>query len=272
MTRPVIRPRTGFAFLDDGRDHPGSVLAFAHRGGAGHPDLVGLENTLAAFRHAVGLGYRYLETDVHVTRDGVLVAFHDDVLDRVTDGAGRLADLPAAEVARARVAGREPIPTFEGLLEELPEARFNVDLKVEAAVEPFARLIARTGSQDRVCVGSFRERVIGRFRRLAGPGVATACSPVVVAVRRYGLISWRKGAVLQVPHRYRALGREFVLVTAAFVRRAHSHGLPVHVWTVDDPYEMHELLGLGVDGLFTDRTDLLRDVLRERGQWRDAGR
>jgi glycerophosphoryl diester phosphodiesterase len=102
--------------------------------------------------------------------------------------------------------------------------------------------------------------------------VATACSPLTVAVRRYAVISWRQGAVFQVPHRYRALGRELVLVTASFVRRAHAHGIPVHVWTVDDAQEMHDLLDLGVDGLFTDRTDLLREVLLERGQWRDAGR
>ena len=83
-TARVTRPHTGFPFLDAGRDD-GAVLAFAHRGGAHHPDIVGLENTLVAFEHAVTLGYRYLETDVHATSDGVLLAFHDAVLDRVTD-------------------------------------------------------------------------------------------------------------------------------------------------------------------------------------------
>src|SRR5262245_38975690 len=102
----VTPPRTGCAYLDD----PGQVIAFAHRGGAFHPELEGLENTLTAFRHAVALGYRYLETDVHATRDGVLLAFHDDVLDRVTDQVGPIRDVTYADVRRARVGGHEQIP------------------------------------------------------------------------------------------------------------------------------------------------------------------
>src|SRR3954447_11538135 len=108
---------TGFAYLDEVAGDPGGTLAFAHRGGAYHPDIEGLENTLAAFRHAVGLGYEYLETDVHVTRDGVLLAFHDTVLDRVTDGQGEIAALSLAEVRRARVGGREAVPTLAELFD-----------------------------------------------------------------------------------------------------------------------------------------------------------
>src|SRR4051812_49636638 len=100
---------TGFAYLDEAAGDPGGVLAFAHRGGAYHPEIEGLENTLAAFRHAVDLGYSYLETDVHVTRDGVLLAFHDTVLDRVTDRRGEIAALSLAEVREARVGGRESV-------------------------------------------------------------------------------------------------------------------------------------------------------------------
>ena len=98
--------RFGYRFLDEG----GQVLAFAHRGGAAHPDLTGLENTRAAFAHAVALGYTYLETDVHVTRDGVLVAFHDALLERVTDGVGSLEEIDAADLARLRVGGLESRP------------------------------------------------------------------------------------------------------------------------------------------------------------------
>src|SRR4249919_183604 len=104
--------RTRFAFLDDG----GRVSAFAHRGGARHPELSGLENTRAAFAHAVALGYRYLETDVHLTSDGVLVAFHDTVLERVTDGEGRIEDLAWSDLAGVRIAGREPVPTLPELV------------------------------------------------------------------------------------------------------------------------------------------------------------
>jgi glycerophosphoryl diester phosphodiesterase len=272
-TAAVTRPRTGFPYLDAGLDQPGAVLAFAHRGGAFHPEIEGLENTLAAFEHAVGLGYTYLETDVHATADGVLLAFHDSVLDRVTGHTGVVARMRYADVRAALIGGREQIPTLPELFERFPEARFNLDLKAGAAVEPVAALVRRTDAYDRVCVGAFSERRIGRFRRLLDRPVATACAPPTVALARYApagrlvdRLVRHRGLALQVPVRHRRLR----IVTPAFVRRAHAAGKPVHVWTVDDPDEMRELLDMGVDGLITDRTDLLREVLLERGQWMGA--
>ena len=270
----MTRPRTGFAYLDAGLDRPGTVLAFAHRGGAFHPEIEGLENTLAAFAHAVALGYRYLETDVHATRDGVLLAFHDHVLDRVTGVTGSVATMSYADVRSARIGGREEIPTFASLLEEFPDARFNVDLKSSGAVAPLAELVRRTQAHDRVCIGSFSPTRLGAFRKLLDRPVATACGPPAVAGLRFAptrAVASRlrgPGDVLQVPHRR---GRVTV-VTEELVARAHALGRPVHVWTVDDPTEMHELLDLGVDGLMTDRTDLLRDVLTARGQWMGEAR
>ncbi len=267
-------PRTGFAYLDAVLDQPGSVIAMAHRGGAMHADLVGLENTLQAFWHAVRLGYHYLETDVHASRDGVLLAFHDAVLDRVTDRLGPIATLTAEEVGRARIRGAHAVPTMAELLEELPDARFNIDLKADAAIHPLAALLDRTGAHGRVCIGSFSGRRLREFRALTRGRVATSASPAEVAavkaapaasLARALLRGPHRPAVLQVPHRR---GR-FTVVTPALVRRAHAAGLHVHVWTVDDPAEMHHLLDLGVNGLITDRTDLLRDVLVARGQWRD---
>ncbi|HET6626830.1 MAG TPA: glycerophosphodiester phosphodiesterase [Nocardioidaceae bacterium] len=270
----MTRPRTGFPFLDHGLDQPGSVLAFAHRGGAFHPEIEGLENTMAAFEHAVDLGFEYLETDVHVTRDGALLAFHDAVLDRVTRHKGAIADLRYSDVAEALIGGREQIPTMSALFERFPDARFNIDLKSDAAVAPLADLVASFGAQDRVCVGSFSRRRTNRFRSLAGDRVATAAAPLdVVAFRflpttRLVDVLTRDRAALQVPHRHRGL----TIVTPKLIARAHELGKPVHVWTVDDPAEMRHLLDLGVDGLMTDRTDLLREVLVERGQWSGATR
>src|SRR3954447_1606174 len=109
-TSPVSRPRTGYPYLDAGLDQPGAVLAFAHRGGARHPDIDGLEHTLAAFEHAVRLGYTYLETDVHATSDGVLLAFHDDALDRVTSVVGSIAERASRDLAEALIGDREAIP------------------------------------------------------------------------------------------------------------------------------------------------------------------
>jgi glycerophosphoryl diester phosphodiesterase len=272
-TAPVTRPRTGLAFLDDGLDRPGSVLAFAHRGGAFHPEIEGLENTLAAFAHAVALGYRYLETDVHATRDGVLLAFHDAVLDRVTGRAGRVAELTYADIRSARIGDREEIPTLASLMETFPQARFNIDIKAGAAVAPLADLVRHTGSHDRVCVGSFSDARIRDFRRRMDRRVATACGLGAVAgsrfapTRRLARALRGSGDVLQVPHRRGRLR----VVTPELVRRAHDVGRPVHVWTIDAAEEMHHLLDLGVDGLMTDRTDVLRDVLVTRGQWMGEG-
>ena len=204
----MTRPRTGFPFLDSVLDQPGSVLAFAHRGGAYHPDLEGLENTLTAFQHAVDLGYAYLETDVHVTRDGTLLAFHDAALDRVTAHTGKVAELSYAEVAEAVVGEREKVPTMDSLLEEFPGVRFNIDLKSDAAVPALAELVRRHGAYDRVCVGSFSDRRTTRFRRLVGDRVATAAGPVDVGLFRFvpaprvvDALTRGRGAALQVPHR-----------------------------------------------------------------------
>ncbi|MFD3960074.1 MULTISPECIES: glycerophosphodiester phosphodiesterase [Streptomyces] len=244
-------------------DHA-TPLAFAHRGGAAD----GVENTAAAFRRAAAAGYRYFETDVHTTADGRLVAFHDSTLDRVTDATGRISALPWSEVRRARVGGTEPLPLFEELLEEFPEARWNVDPKAEPALEPLLELIRRTDAWDRVCVGSFSEARVARAHRLAGPRLATSYG--VRGVLGLRLRSWgipaalRTGAVCaQVPERQGGIP----VVDTRFVRTAHALGLQVHVWTVNEPERMAALLDLGVDGIMTDHIETLRTVLSERGAW-----
>lgn len=271
MTRSrgaVPTPTTGYAYLDV----PGPVLAFAHRGGAARPDLVGLENTTAAFAAAYALGFRYLETDVHVTADGHLVAFHDPDLHRVTGTAGAVADLDLAAVRRARVAGREPIPLLADLFDAFPEARFNIDLKSERAAEVLAAFLEERDAWDRVLVGSFSARRARRFRHLAAGRVPGSAHPleIVAFLLLPGRLAGRlvPGAhALQVPHRRRGL----LVASARLVRRAHRAGRHVHVWTIDDPAEMEVLLDRGVDGLMTDRPDILRDVLVRRGRWSGPG-
>lgn len=249
-------------------------LAIAHRGGARYRPNVGLENSHAAFANAVELGYRYLETDVHVSRDGVVYAFHDTTLDRVTDRAGRIRDLDAAEIDRARIGGREPIPRLTELFDAFLDARFNIDVKEDSAVEATVRLIEATGAHDRVCVAAFSTDRIRRLRRLLGPRVATSMGSAEVARLRSPMGLLRRRAVrsgaacVQVPQR---VGR-LVVTTPALVAEAHRHGLQVHVWTVDDEPDMIELLDLGVDGIMTDRIDVLRAVLVARGSWDGAGR
>ncbi|MFF4817567.1 glycerophosphodiester phosphodiesterase [Kitasatospora sp. NPDC001309] len=250
-------------------DHPGP-LAFAHRGGElGHP-----ENSLAAFEAAVALGYRYLETDVHATADGVLVAFHDSRLDRVTDRAGAVAELPWETVRRARIGGTEPVPLLEDLLGAFPAARFNVDVKAAPAVRPLVEAIRRTNAWDRVCVGGFSDSRIAAVRAAAGPRLATSLGPREVARLRLHSLAGplaRGGAPFaglcaQVPERHRGIR----VVDRAFVRAAHRLGLQVHVWTVDDATRIRSLLDLGVDGIMADRIDVLKGVLGERGCWTDG--
>ena len=251
-------PPSPWPFLDA----PGP-LAFAHRGGAGDWP----ENTMPAFEAAVALGYRYVETDVHRTADGVLVAFHDDELDRVTDRLGRIADLPWSIVKEAKVDGREPIPLLEDLLGTFPDVRVNIDPKADDAVEPLAEVLQRTGSVDRVCIGSFSDRRQARIRRLVGPSLCTALGPVGTAkLKAAGFRAWPgkvAGACAQVPVETRGV----VITDRRFVDAAHDRGLQVHVWTIDDPTEMRRLLDLGVDGIMTDRPAVLKQVLVDRGQW-----
>ncbi|MCP3769773.1 MULTISPECIES: glycerophosphodiester phosphodiesterase [unclassified Streptomyces] len=254
MTPPIRHP-----YLD----HPGPI-AFAHRGGAAD----GLENTVRQFRCAVEAGYRYIETDVHVTRDGRLVAFHDATLDRVTDGAGRIADLPWRDVEQARVAGREPVPLFEELLTVFPGVRWNVDVKAEPALLPFLELIERADAWDRVCLGSFSEARVVRAQRLAGPRLATSYGTrgvLNLRLRSLGVpVTVRGSAVAaQVPE----VQSGVPVVDLRFVRTAHARGLRVHVWTVNEPERMHRLLDLGVDGIMTDHIDTLREVMEDRGIW-----
>ncbi|MFE5198243.1 glycerophosphodiester phosphodiesterase [Streptomyces sp. NPDC057651] len=244
-------------------DRPGP-LAFAHRGGTAG----GLENTMAAFRRSVDLGYHYIETDVHATSDGTLVAFHDATLDRVTDVAGRIADLPWSDVRHARVAGREPVPLFEELLETFPNVHWNVDVKAEPALLPLLDLIGRLDAWDRICVGSFSEARVARAQSLAGPRLATSYGTrgvLGLRLRSLGLPAvLRPSAVCaQVPVAQSGIR----VVDRRFVRAAHARGLQVHVWTVNDRAQMGELLDLGVDGIMTDHIETLRDVLKDRGAW-----
>ncbi|HET7724985.1 MAG TPA: glycerophosphodiester phosphodiesterase [Propionibacteriaceae bacterium] len=247
--------------------------AFAHRGGAGHPDLVGKENTLAAFQHAVGMGYRYLEIDVHATLDDELVVFHDDDLRRIAGAPGAIADRTFAEVSALRVGGSEHIPSLDEVLETFPETRFNIDLKNQGAVAALVRAIDRHRAHDRVCVASFSVERLREFRRLMGRRVPTSVSPLGVAWNGYVPLVPRllnsPGTALQVPLTQQVGRRSVPVLTQRLLRHAHLAGKVVHVWTIDDPLEMHRLLDMGVDGIVSDRTDLLKQVFVERGIWED---
>ena len=245
--------------------------AFAHRGGATYAPNLHRENSLHAFQQAVNLGYRYLETDVHATADGVLLAFHDHVLDRVTDRRGAIGMLPYAEVAEARIHGIDPIPRLADLLTAFPEARFNIDAKADTAVDRLADVIADHEAYERVCVSSFGVQRLHRLRRRLGNRVASAASSAGVATNRF--LPWLTRAlnspapVLQIPISLPFRGRTITALTPGLLQAAHRAGKKVHIWTVDDSETMERLIDLGVDGIFADRIDTLKDVLIRRDRW-----
>ena len=236
-------------------------LAIAHRGGAGEAT----ENSPATFQRVVELGFGWIETDVRATIDGRAVVIHDATLDRTTDASGELSGLPWAHVRGAQLADGEHPITLVDALRRWPAVRFNVDVKSDDTVGPFLAAVAEMDAWGRVCAAAFSTRRLRRLRQLAGPRLATSMGPLEVAGLVAGAPGRRPSAcAVQVP----VSAGPIPVVTRSFVKRAHSRGLAVHVWTIDDATQMVELLELGVDGLITDHPSLLRDVLRRRGVWR----
>ncbi|HCB34595.1 MAG TPA: glycerophosphodiester phosphodiesterase [Acidimicrobiaceae bacterium] len=244
-----------------------SPVPIAHRGG----DAVWPQNTMTAFAGAVGLGCQYLETDVRATADDKLVVFHDPTLDPVSDSAGAVDELTWDEVSRARVAGTEPIPLLDDVLDAWPDVRVCIDPKADSAVVPLIKALRRPGVLERVCVGSFSDERLARLDAEFGPAVCLGMGPrEIVRFRLGSLLRRRPGNTpryrantLQIPVRQYMVP----LATAGVVRYAHAHGIDVHVWTIDDPTEMSRLLDKGVDGIITAEPKVLLDVLRGRGQW-----
>jgi glycerophosphoryl diester phosphodiesterase len=255
-------------------------LFFAHRGGA----ALAPENTLAAFERGVALGADALELDIQTTREGEIVVIHDWTVDRTTDGAGPVSGYTLAELLRLDAGyrftpdgGRSfpfrgrgiAVPTLGEVLDHFPALRVNIDLK-ESTPAREARLWAllrERGAEDRVLVASGdRHAPIVRFRRLCGGRAATSASEA--EIRAFVLATaartarWLRPAydALQLPETYRGIR----LVSPALLAAAHRHGLDVHVWTVDARADMERLLAMGVDGLMTDRPDVLAGAMGAR--------
>ena len=252
-----MRPASKYPYLD----HDG-VLAFAHRGG----DRVAPENTMAAFADAVAQGYRYLETDVHASKDGVVYAFHDDNLARMVGEDVAISTLTAKEIDALKLHGGHHIPRMAELFESFPEARFNIDAKAWPVVEPLIELLTKTQTQARCCIGSFSDKRIKAVLHGAGD-MCHSVGPLGAARFRFAAfghvpLGYSAGC-LQFPIRQYG----FEMVTRASVAYAHKRGLQVHVWTINDESTMHELLDLGVDGLMTDDCALLKRVLENRKLW-----
>jgi len=240
-------------------------IAFAHRGGTSAAP----ENSMRAFQHAVDLGYRYIETDVHATADDHVVAFHDNDLQRTCGSSLKIAEASIDELSTARIDGTDPIPLLAEILTTWPNMKVNIDCKSDAVVAPLIRQLRSSNCLDRVCIGSFSDQRLARIREEFGSSVCTSMGPREVAAlvlgthARIPLRPTKHALIAQVPVRQGPIP----VVTKRTVRRAHDLGLFVHVWTIDDPQEIGRLLDLGADGIMSDDTIALRDVFSARGIW-----
>lgn len=258
--------------------HPvlaGAPLLIAHRGGS----ALAPENTLAAFRNGADVwGADMTELDVHASADGHCVVIHDPTVDRTTDGVGAVAELTLAELQKLDAGYRFTadggatfpfrgrgvnIPTIDEVLSALPRMRFIVEVKTGAAQTPLFAAIRRLDARDRVIVAGMYERDRTLFSEFRG-AVSASGEELRRFYRRHRLGLGRffppRADVVQVPEVWE--GRR--IVTRRFVADLAARGIPVHVWTVDDPDDMRRLLDWGVEGVLTDRPDVLGRVLHEK--------
>ncbi|HSJ27541.1 MAG TPA: glycerophosphodiester phosphodiesterase [Acidimicrobiia bacterium] len=250
-------------------------FGIAHRGSR----ILWPENTMVAFDGAVRLGFRWVETDLHLTSDGVLVCLHDATLDRTTDRTGPVSAVPFGELERIDAGHRHAphedfpfrnsgarIPTLEELVVSYPDLRVVVDLKRDGMAEPLWRLVERLGLHDRLVVGSFSDRRLSEFRRVSRGSVATSTGPMRSVAALAGAVAGRAPKLADAVQFPVSVGpiRPLTRRTVASFRR---RGYQAHVWTVNAPAAMHRFYDLGVDAVITDRPDLLRDVLQARGAW-----
>lgn len=250
---------------------PAPPRVLAHRGFL-TPEAVAegiAENSFAAVAAAHAAGVEYVESDCHLTSDGVVVLFHDDDLARVTGDPRKLRGVRSGELDRI-MADRGGLLTAAEALEAFPTLRFNLDVKAADAALPLGRIVA--GHAERVLLTSFSDRrrreAVGAAQRCGGvPATSAGQGTVarVIAAASTGSVRLVRAALggvdaLQVPERAGA----FPVVTGRLLRLVHAAGAEVHVWTVNDPVRMSALLEMGVDGLVTDRTDLALAAVRRR--------
>ena len=238
-------------------------LAFAHRGG----NEFAPENSFRAFKSAVDIGYKYLETDVHLTKDGFLIAFHDDTLDRVTDKSGLIRDLTLSEVKKAKIAGTDEIPLLSELLNSFTDCFFNIDCKVDETVQPLINLINNKDFINRVCIGSFSQKRINFIRKSLGKDVKTSMGPAEVILSKflsYTSLGYNfKSSYTSIPIRRYGIN----LLDERNINYLKSNNQKVIAWTINDEDQMKMLINIGIDGIMTDNLTLLKKVLIEESLW-----
>jgi glycerophosphoryl diester phosphodiesterase len=258
-------------------------LVIAHQGGDG----IWPGDTMLAFEKAVGIGSDVLEMDAHITKDGQIVLMHDEKVDRTTDGTGLIEDLTLKELKQLDAAYKWSnddgktfpyrgqgiqVPTLNELFQKFPQIRYVIEIKLtqNPIDKPLCDLIRKHNMQNKVVIASFHDVAMQNFRRTC-PEVATSASRGEVTkfvllgkVFLSGLVAPQYQSI-QPPYDPKE-SMNIPIMTKRFIREAHAKNLKVEPWTVDDPELMQQYIEWGVDGIMTDRPDLMIDVLKEMGE------
>ena len=241
-------------------------VAMAHRGGAAE----NTENSATAFAHAVGLGFRYIETDVRSTHDGVVVIHHDANLERTTDGQGLLSSRSWSDVCTMQQASGDHPMSLTDALDAFPDTRFNIDCKDDVTVPHLLATLEKLGRTyfPRLCVASFRDDRVAAVQRHFGGAVATSAgSAEVVAWIRTSYMGKKIATTASIAAQVPVTVLGLPLISARFLATATRLNCHVHAWTVNDEPTMARLIDAGVHGIVTDQPTLLREVLTARGLW-----
>lgn len=279
VLRMLAEPAADAAYYTNPRPE---VMVIAHQGGDG----VWPGDTMFAFEKAVETGADVLEMDAHITFDGEIVLMHDETVDRTTDGTGRIEDLPLSKLKLLDAAYRWSndggatfpyrgqgiqVPTLDELFEKFPKKRYLIEIKLteNPIHQPLCDMIRDYNMQEKVVVASFHDDSMALFRETC-PEVATSASkgevtPFVILGKLF-LSGWLSPEYqsLQVPWET-SESYGIPIMTGRFIREAHARNLHVEPWTVDDPALMKQYIQWGVDGIITDRPDVMMDVLKEMG-------
>ena len=228
-----------------------SFQPFVHRG-----DSVNFtENTLEAFQDAVDLGYQYIETDLRMTKDGVIVTFHDENIFRVSGEQKKICDLTYDELTKVPLIKGGHIPRLTEVMEQFPDTKFNVDLKVDGLVTKVANIIDGHNAYERICIASFNTRTLRAFKKIRNQACISMGILDVVFFRLFNFLISSVDCI-QVPLNWNGIK----VLNNSLIKNAHSKNLKVHVWTINSKEEMESLINMKIDGIMTDEAALLKNV------------
>ena len=240
-----------------------AFLAFAHRGGNDFAP----ENTFESFQFAVDNGFKYLETDVHLTSDNKLMAFHDPTLDRVTNYEGKINDFSSTDLKKVRIKDKYRMPLMAELLESFPDSFFSIDMKCDESVIPLINLIKNNNAVERVCFASFSQDRLNFVRENLNNKCITSMGPKEIIISKIlSYINLKKNInshLASMPiSRY-----NIKLLNKRSINYLKSLNVKVVAWTINNEFQMRNLIKLGVDGIMTDKLKLLKEILIEKNLW-----